>query len=242
MQDYVVSLEQFTGPLDLLLHLIRVSELDLLDLDVGVITAEYLTFIEAHGVKDLAQAYQFLAMAATLVELKSRLLLPGQPGETEGEEAVDSAEDQRQELIRRLVAYRGIQEVTGELQQRFEQTGRHWPRQAVEKMEAEIVYTMESLSVYDLMNAFQEILQRPRFKQISIFKDDYDVDQARDWVSAKLEEGPSSLEEILGSQPNVFWLVVTFIALLELIKDERAGFERREGQIAVYATFAQAPI
>ncbi len=242
MQDYVVSLEQFTGPLDLLLHLIRVNELDLLDLDVGLITAEYLRFIDIHGVRDLAQAYQFLAMAATLVELKSRLLLPGQPGESEGEELVDNAEEQRQELIRRLVAYRGIQEVTGDLQQRFEQTGRHWPRQAVEKLEAEIVYTMESLSVYDLMNAFQEILQRPRFKQISIFKDDYDVDQARDWVASKLEEGPTTLDDILGGQPNVFWLVVTFIALLELIKDERAGFERRDNQIAVYATVAQAPI
>lgn len=241
MSTYRVSLEQFTGPLGLLLHLIRSHEMDIFDLDIAWITDEYLRFIDEHGVASLSGAYEFLAMAASLVELKSRLLLPGgQPDDVAGLE--ESAEDPRQELVRRLVAYQSIQEVTQDLERMYDLAGRHWPRQVVEAMEAEIVYSLDSLSVYDLMNAFSEILARPRYKQISIFKDDYDVDQARDWLQAALQK-PQSLVELLGRQSDVFSLIVTFIALLELIKEELVTFSRDKAEgIVLSPNLAPAPL
>jgi segregation and condensation protein A len=231
LSTYRVSLEQFTGPLGLLLHLIRSHEMDIFDLDIAWITDEYLRFIEEHGVRDLTGAYEFLAMAATLVELKSRLLLPGSQLEDEpGGEG--ELLDPREELVRRLVAYQSIQDVTAELESRFEQAGRHWPRQIVEQLETEIVYTMDSLSVYDLMSAFNEVMSRPRYRQVSIFRDDYDLEQAREWITRELKE-PLPLVDMLARQGDVFSLIVTFVALLEMIKEELLSFSREGAQIMI---------
>jgi segregation and condensation protein A len=234
MPDYRVSLDQFTGPLDLLLHLVRTSEMDIFDLDIARITEQYLAFIEREGVHDLAAAYQFLAMAASLVELKSRLLLP-QPEKPPGEEGEEQEElDPRLELARKLAAYQGIQDVTSELALRFEQTGRHWPRQVVQALEAEIVYNLDSLSVYDLMTAFGEVMSRPHFKQITIFKEDYDVEEARDWLRTRLRRSSAGLKAVLAEQGDIFALIVTFVALLEMIKEEELSFTRDEsGEIAL---------
>jgi len=234
--SYHVSLDQFSGPLDLLLHLIRVNEMDIFDLDVALITDEYVQVIEAEGVRDLAGAYQFLAMAATLVELKSRMLLPQvQSEESEAEEA-EEFEDPREQLARQLAAYQSIQDVTQDLEQRYEMTGRHWPRQVVEKLEAEIVYSMDSLSVYDLMMSFQEVLSRPRYKQITIFKEDYDIDEARDWLRSRIADEPVKMTLVLMEQGDIFALIVTFIALLDLIKEEQLTFERGEEGIMLAKT------
>lgn len=225
MAYYHVNLEQFTGPLDLLLHLIRVNEMDIFDLDIARITDDYVQIIEAEGVHDLAGAYQFLAMAASLVELKSRMLLPQH--ETSADEPGDGDEpyeDPREQLARQLAAYQSIQDVTNDLATRYDQIGRHWPRQVIEQLEAEIVYSMDSLSVYDLMMSFQEVLSRPRFTQITIFKEDYDIEEARDWLRARVKSEPVPMKSVLLEQGDIFALIVTFIALLDLIKEEEISF------------------
>jgi segregation and condensation protein A len=230
----LVSLEQFSGPLDLLLHLVRTAEMDIFDLDVARITEDYLHFIDEHGVRDLAEAYQFLALAASLVELKSRLLLPRQPKAEVVADGMDEAEDDpRLDLARRLAAYEGIQGVTAELAQRYEQVSALWPRQLEVQLQAEILYSLDSLSVYDLMSAFAEVAARPRFKQITIFKDDYDVDEARQWLRGRLGDGSRGMVELLSEQPDLFSLLVAFIALLELIKDEVLTFDRSESGIVI---------
>lgn len=231
---YQVNLEHFTGPLDLLLHLIRVNEMDIFDLDVARITDQYVQVIEIEGVRDLAGAYHFLAMAATLVELKSRLLLPQHEAAAGDDEDHEPPADPRVQLARQLAAYQSIQDVTTELAERYVLAGRHWPRQVVEKLEAEIVYTLDSISVYDLMTSFQEVLSRPRFKQITIFKEDYDIDEAREWLRGRVKAGPAGLKTLLLEQENIFMLIVTFIALLDLIKEEEFGFERDGSEIMVF--------
>lgn len=234
MSRYRVTLEQFSGPLDLLWHLIRTEEMDVLDLDVARITDEYLKFIETNGVQSLADAYNFLAMAASLVELKSRLLLPQQKSDTEDDAGL--LDDPRQELVKRLVAFRSIQDVTEELERRFEETGRHWPRQVVEKIEAEIAYSMGSLSAYDLMSVFTDILGRPRYQHVSILREPYGLEEARADVGERLARGPAKLADLLLEQPDTLALIVTFLALLELIKEETVAFEKREGELVVFAT------
>ncbi len=223
-----INIDQFTGPLDLLLHLIRVNEMDIFDLDISSITEQYLSVIEAEGVRDLEGAYHFLAMAASLVEMKSRMLLP-RPEPEEGEDGPAEPEiDPLTELSQKLAAYQGIQEVTGDLQQMYLQTGRHWPRQIVEKMEEEIVYTMDSLSVYDLMTAFREVLDRPRFRQVTIFRDDFDSEEARSFVREKISAAPARLRDLLTAQHNVFALIITFIVLLEMIKEGELSFSKSD--------------
>jgi segregation and condensation protein A len=242
VSQYRVSLDDFTGPLDLLLHLVRSTRMDIFDLDIARLTGDYLEFIEREGVRNLADAYHFLAMAASLIELKSRLLLPQPPRAEEDEEEGEPPEDPREILARQLAAYQSIQDVTQDLAARYEQTGRHWPRQVVEKLEAEIVYTMDSLSIYDLMTVFHEVLERPRFKQITIFKDDYDMDEALGWLRARFHSGPVALRGVLLEQANVFILITTFIALLELIKREEVAFSLGEGGEIMLAPSAPADL
>lgn len=242
MSAYRVRLEQFSGPLDLMWHLIRTEELDILDLDVARITDAYLRFIEEHGVRNLADAYNFLAMAAGLVELKSRTLLPRPPPEEgEGDEAEPQL-DPRDELVQRLRAFRSIQDITGELEERFEQTARHWPRQVVERFEQAVVYTLDSLSAYDLMSTFHEVLTRPRFRQVAIFREPYSLEAAREAVSSRLQAGPVPLAALLEEQEDVLELIVTFLAVLELIKDELVGFERREGGVMLVEAQPSSPV
>ena len=232
MGTFRVALDEFTGPLDLLLHLVRKAEMDLFDLDVSKITSDYLAFIGNQAGYNLEEAYQFLALAATLVELKSRMLLP-QPAAENGAAAGDEADDPRLELAHKLVAYEGIQAVTGELAERYAEVGRHWPRKVVEQLETEIVYSMDSLSVYDLMSAFSEVLERPRFKQITIFREDYDVEEARGWLRARLKGGRANLVALLGEQPDVMSLIVTFIALLDMIKEEEISYQHNAGLLEI---------
>ena len=233
MGRYRISLEQFSGPLDLLWHLIRTEEMDVLDLDVARITDEYLKFIEAHGVQNLRDAYNFLAMAASLVELKSRLLLPpSKPEQTEDDSPLP--EDPRQELVKRLVAFRSIQDVTEELERRFEETGRHWPRQVVEKVEAEIAYSLGSLSAYDLMAVFTDVLGRPRYQHATIIREPYGLEEARADVAERLGRGPAKLADLLLEQPDTLSLIVTFLAVLELVKEEAVGFEKRDGEMVIF--------
>jgi segregation and condensation protein A len=224
VSPFELSLGQFSGPLDLLLHLVRVNRMDIFDLDVAKITDEYLAFIHREEALNLAEAYHFLAMAASLVELKSRMLLPRHEDEDAGGEG--EPDDPRRELSLKLAAYEGIKAATGELAERFEQTGRHWPRQVVEQLEQEIVYAMDTLSVYDLMTTFAEVLERPRFKQITIFREDYGVEQARGWVRERLVGGAQPLAELLYEQGDIFALIVTFVAVLEMIKEEEVRFDR----------------
>jgi segregation and condensation protein A len=235
MSRYRVTLEQFSGPLDLLWHLIRTEEMDVLDLDVARITDEYLKFIEANGVNNLAEAYNFLAMAASLVELKSRLLLP--PTKTEGDsEDAPLPDDPRQELVKRLVAFRNIQDVTEELERRFEENGKHWPRQVVEKIEAEIAYSLGSLSAYDLMTVFTDVLARPRYQHATIMREPYGLEEARADVGERLRTAPAKLADLLLEQPDTLALIVTFLAVLELIKEEIVAFEKRNGELVLFTT------
>lgn len=178
--DYTVRLEQFEGPLDLLLHLIRRDELDAVDIPVARITEQYLKYLERIDKIDVEAAGEFLVAAATLVELKSRLVSPdpanGPAPATLGEvAAMDAHEDNpAAELIRQLLAYRAFRDAADRLDKQrhtwSQRIGAHPAASDQEALDASLAdandLDMEDLGLYDLVEAFQKIIETVQFDRL----------------------------------------------------------------------------
>jgi segregation and condensation protein A len=154
--EYKVKLEVFEGPLDLLLYLIKMDEVDIYDISIERITQQYLEFMEAFKVLDLEVAGEFVVMAANLIYIKSRSLLPAhvQPPEEEAEE-----DDPRWDLIRQLVEYKKFKDAAAQLSQRELEQSNLFTRlpDAPEHMAER---PLGEVSVFDLINAFNKVLKR----------------------------------------------------------------------------------
>src|SRR6201992_3458213 len=160
-QEYKVKLEVFEGPLDLLLYLIKKDEVDIYDISLERITAQYLEFMDAFKVLDLELAGEFVVMAANLIYLKSRALLPAsvQPPDEEAEE-----EDPRWDLIRQLLEYKKFKDAAAHLQQRELLQEKYFSR-TPDKPDAVAERPLGEVSVFDLINAFNQILKRLNQKE-----------------------------------------------------------------------------
>ena len=155
-QEYKVKLEVFEGPLDLLLYLIKKDEIDIYDISLERITSQYLEFMDAFKALDLDLAGEFVVMAANLIYLKSRALLPAhvQPPEEEAEE-----DDPRWDLIRQLVEYKKFKDAAAHLSQREFEQSNLFARMA-ETPESVPERPLGDVSVFDLINAFNNVLKR----------------------------------------------------------------------------------
>ncbi len=217
-QEYKVKLEVFEGPLDLLLYLIKKDEVDIYDISLERITAQYLEFMDAFKVLDLEVAGEFVVMAANLIYLKSRALLPVnvQPPDEEAEE-----EDPRWDLIRQLVEYKKFKDAAAQLSQReFEQSNlfARLPEQSDTSPER----PLGDVSVFDLINAFNKVLKRIASKSEDlreIFEENYTVSDKIDLIMKMAASGvPLKFTELFASAASRSEIVVTFLALLELIR------------------------
>ncbi len=217
MKEYKVKLEVFEGPLDLLLYLIKRDEIDIYDIPIEHITTQYLSFMDAFKMMDLDVAGEFILMAATLVYIKSRSLLPAavQPPEEEMDE-----EDPRWELVRQLLEYKKFKEAAAHLGRREEALQGIYPR-AVEKPE-EIERPLGEVSVFDLINAFNKILKRIESKTenlAEIFEENFSVADKIDLILKMTNSGVMlKFTELFTSAASRPEIVVTFLALLELIR------------------------
>lgn len=214
---YQVRLEKFEGPLDLLLHLIRKHEVSIYDIPIALITHQYLEYLSVMKSLNLAVAGEFLVMAATLVQIKSKMLLPIE----ETEEDDEDGPDPREELVRRLLEYKQYKEAAGQLDNRE----RLWreifqrapsPQPALRPHETLI----EDLTLFDLVDALQGVLARtPDARLIEITPDNLTV---KDRMNAILEalEGKESIPfpELFEGARQRLVIIVTFLALLELIR------------------------
>lgn len=217
-QEYKVKLEVFEGPLDLLLYLIKKDEVDIYDISLERITAQYLEFMDAFKVLDLEVAGEFVVMAANLIYLKSRALLPVnvQPPDEEAEE-----EDPRWDLIRQLVEYKKFKDAAAQLSQReFEQSNlfARLPEQSDTSPER----PLGDVSVFDLINAFNKVLKRIASKSEDlreIFEENHTVSDKIDLIMKMAASGvPLKFTELFASAASRSEIVVTFLALLELIR------------------------
>lgn len=217
---YQVKLEAFTGPMDLLLHLIRKHQINIYDIPIALITQQYLEYLSLMKTLNLSLAGEFLVMAATLLYIKSRTLLPKEEkAETEDEEGLDP----RTELVRQLVEYERFKEAAGTLVARERIWRESFARDPlplpVEAVEEEDIAT-EDLQLFDLLSAFQEVLDRaPTDQFVELSREAWTV-QDRIQVILERLEGESTIPfeglfEQHWSRPLV---IVTFLALLELVR------------------------
>lgn len=231
-QEYKVKLEVFEGPLDLLLYLIKKDEVDIYDISLERITTQYLEFMEAFKVLDLEVAGEFVVMAANLIYLKSRALLPAhvQPPEEEAEE-----DDPRWDLIRQLVEYKKFKDAAAQLSVRELEQSNLFARLAEPGGAPE--RPLGEVSVFDLISAFNKVLQRIAAQSEDlreIFEENHTVSDKIDLLMKMTAAGvPLKFTELFASAASRTEIVVTFLALLELIrlKQLRAAQDGAFGEI-----------
>jgi segregation and condensation protein A len=214
--EYKVKLEVFEGPLDLLLYLIKKDEVDVYDVSIERITQQYLEFMEAFKVLDLEVAGEFVVMAANLIYIKSRSLLPVavQPPDEEAEE-----EDPRWELVRQLVEYKKFKDAAAQLSQKELEQSKMFTR--LPEAEPAPERPLGDVSVFDLINAFNGILKRLNHREDlrEIFEENYTVSDKIDLIMKMMAgEVPLKFTELFTSVASRAEIVVTFLALLELIR------------------------
>jgi segregation and condensation protein A len=217
MDSYAIQLENFEGPLDLLLHLIKKNEMDVYDIPMAEITAQYLTILDAMKTLNLDVAGEFLLMAATLLHIKSKLLLP----KIVEEELEEEEEDPRAELVRRLLEYQKYKDVSLTLDSQ-PQLGRDLfarvapEPEVLEEAEAGFV----AVGLFDLLEALQEVLKENPEQQV------HEINMEKLSVTDRINSILSSLQ---GRESVAFAdlftdgirrneVIVTFLALLELVK------------------------
>ena len=230
--SYQVKLENFEGPLDLLLHLIHENQVDILNIPIAPITEQYLAYVQMMEELDLAVAGEFLVMAATLVHIKSRLLLPPEEP-AEGEEPL---EDPRTELADRLLEYQRFKEVAAELAAREAEQGLRF-RRGGPPLVGEVEGSL-SLSLFDLLAAFRRVLQRAEGGPVlEITRETLDVGQRLLHILDALSaQSPLPFEALFAGQRSRPELIVSFLALLEILRRGLATARQSElfGAIMVY--------
>ena len=209
------QLEVFEGPLDLLLHLIKKNEVEIVDIPIATITEQYLAYLEMMRELSLDVAGEFLVMAATLVQIKSRMLLP--PDETDSDE--EEGGDPRDELVRRLLEYQRFKEAAGELERRDILRRDVFARSPEPPAETQTV-GFESVSLFDLISALRTVLDRlPKDSAHRVVLETVSV---REKMSLLLDDlhrrGQVVFQELFAGAVSRLEVIVTFLAMLELVK------------------------
>ena len=220
MPEYKVKFEVFEGPLDLLLYLIKKEEVDIYEVNLTRLATQFIEYIEMMREFDLEIAGEFLVMASTLMYIKSRELLPvDQRTDAEGE---DEGADPRWELIRQLVAYKKFKDAAAQLQVREARQEGIFPR-VPGKLEFEdhAPAPRPDVSIFDLLNAVNGVLKRfsTREDLRDIFEDKWTVSEKIEHIAHIIaERGRALFSELFEGVTSRTEIVVTFLALLELIR------------------------
>ena len=231
-----ITLPLFEGPLDLLLYLIRRDQIDIHDIPIAPITRQYMEYLELMQQLNLDVAGEFMVMAATLIHIKSKMLVPIEPTEAQGEE---EAVDPRDELVQRLLEFQRYKEAAGVLHQQAQIRAATWtrPDTVLPKFDDAGEEMLEA-GLYDLIAAFKELLDRRKaLLAHEVEAEGPPVEQRMDELVAMIREG-ESLEflELFASLNTKGEMIVTFLALLELVRLKRVRVYQRGmfGSIRVF--------
>lgn len=231
-----VFLDAFQGPLDLLLYLIRKQNFNILDIPMAQVTLQYLVYVEQIRKQNLELAADYLLMAAMLIEIKSRMLLPAKKSES-GEEA----EDPRAELVRRLLEYEQIKLAAQELDT-LPQAGRDYIRAKV-YIEQTVVTRWPDVNLDDLQSAWSDVLRRAKLTQHHhISREELSVREHMTGILRRLQSTKFvEFADLFDPTRGVPVLVVNFIALLELAKETLIEITQAEAFAPIYVRLAYSP-
>lgn len=230
---YSVRVPVFEGPLDLLLHLIRENKIDIYDIPIADITHQYLEYLEIMKELNLEIAGEFLVMAATLIYIKSRLLLP-----RDEEAQTEEGEDPRLELVQRLLEYQALKEAALSLKDREETWRDYFWRDPLPEDEdsgdsGEQELLLFDLNLFDLIGAFRQYLDRAPVASMEITREVLTVKDKISYVLDRLStETTVRFEDLFSGDRTRMQMVITFVALLEII---RLGLARayQEGEFGI---------
>ncbi|MDY7547186.1 ScpA family protein [Glaciimonas sp. Gout2] len=230
-----VFLEAFEGPLDLLLYLIRKQNFNILDIPMAQVTLQYLEYVDQIRITNLELAAEYLLMAAMLIEIKSRMLLPSR--KTDSEEA----EDPRAELVRRLLEYEQMKLAAREINE-LPQLGRDFVRTQI-YIEQSIVTRWPEVAVIDLQSAWADVIKRAKLTQHHIIsREELSVREHMTGILRRLQSARFvEFAELFDPARGVPVLVVNFIALLELAKETLIEITQAEPFAPIYVRLAYSP-
>ena len=243
-----VKIENFEGPLDLLLHLIDINKFNIFDIPIVEITEQYLEFVRNMKTKDLNVMSEFLVMAATLLEIKAKMLLPVEVDE-DGEEI-----DPREELVQKLLEYKMYKYMSYELKDRMQDAAKAMYKDPTIPEEVEgyiepvdLEKLLGNLTLQKLNEIFQSVMKRQnekidpvRSKFGKIEKEEVSLEDKLDFVeSYAREHGTFSFKKLLEGQKSKMQIVVTFLAILELMKVGKIVIKQEETFADIIITSAQ---
>jgi segregation and condensation protein A len=234
--SYKIKLDIFEGPLDLLLYLIKKNDVDITDIPISEITEQYMQYIAMMKMLDLDIVGDFLVMAATLMHIKSKMLLPPDPDTVEEQE-----EDPRDELARRLLEYKRFKEIAEELQSkemfRKDLFARNIDEEALNQLKSDSKEVYFEASLFDLITALSDALRKVPEEVIhEVMKEEFTVDQKiHDILHLLLDKSTVMLNELFSKARIKSEAIVIFLAVLELIrlKEIKVVQKRRFGDIEV---------
>jgi segregation and condensation protein A len=216
---FPVRLEKFDGPLDLLLHLIRKNEVNVYDIPIATITQQYLDAIQLMQELNLDVAGEFIVMAATLIHIKSKMLLP-RPETAAGDET--EAEDPRDALVRRLLEHQKFKEAAGLLHEREQVRAAQWlrPDERVAAIAGDAYEPELEVDLFSLLSAFQAVVERARQRpKVLLPPEQMSVEARMDQLLERLSETDAcGFDELFADAHDRGGLIVTFLALLEMIR------------------------
>ncbi|HEX4347020.1 MAG TPA: segregation/condensation protein A [Vicinamibacterales bacterium] len=214
-----IRLENFEGPLDLLLHLIKKSEVSIYDIPISLITAQYLETVRLMQELDLDVAGEFLVMAATLIHIKSKMLLP-RPETAAGVEG--EIEDPRDALVRRLLEHQKFKAAAGLLHEREQWRSAQWqrPDERVAHIAGDEYEPELEVDLFSLLNAFQAVVDRAKHRpKVLLPPEQMPVEVRIEQLLARLSETEAcGFEDLFADCQDRGGLIVTFLALLEMIR------------------------
>jgi segregation and condensation protein A len=244
--EYNVKVEAFEGPLDLLLHLINRLEIDIYDIPVAQITEQYMGYIHTMNELHLDLASEYLVMAATLLAIKSKMLLPKhEEDEIVHFEQMDAGDDPREELMHRLIEYRKYKEAAQELKQLEEERGQIYTKSPsdLSHLASEVQQENQQLTItlYDMLSAFQKLLKRKQIQKplkTKITRQEIPIEQRMEELLKELKtfHGKRRFYDLF-SHPEREYIVVTFLAVLELMKHNQISVEQDGNFDELYVSY-----
>jgi segregation and condensation protein A len=239
-RDYKVQLDVYSGPLELLLYLIRREEVDVKNIPIASITEQYLKHVDIIRRIDINLAGEFLVMAATLLEIKSRMLIPRQPSTNPedptggGASTVEDLADPRYELVKQLLAYKEFKDAAGDLRRRAQTEAARFPR-AVPRLEGRAPLDIEDLDLFRLIDAFNGIMSsvgHSAFGHEVVYDDTPISLHQADILDRLLRDGSLgnhkglTLQELFLGRSSKSEMIGLFLATLELIRQKKISVEQ----------------